>query len=147
LLLIPGGSCRRRSATTPYTCRSACANGLTSNSRGLSNKRVSLRRHASRCGRRLTEAAQVTGAQHGGECGVARRAGWTISPTMPSLAMLPTYSVTEEDVALRSASTGLGAHTSRYAASGGNAAIRCIGARLRRTCRVLLHRWLRGWLH
>ncbi len=59
----------------------------------------------------------------------------------------PTYSLTEEDVALWSASAGLGAHTSRCAASGGNAAVRGVGARLRRTFRVLLHRWLRGWLH
>src|SRR5260370_28583551 len=34
----------------------------------------------------------------------------------------PTYSLTEEDVALWSASAGLGAHTSRCAASGGDAA-------------------------
>jgi len=59
----------------------------------------------------------------------------------------PAYSLTEEDVALRSVCTGLGAHTSRCAATGGNAAVRGVGARLRRTFRVLLHRWLRGWLH
>lgn len=58
----------------------------------------------------------------------------------------PTYSMTKEDVALWSASAGVGVHTSRYAATGGDAAIRGIGARRRRTCRVLLRRWSPRWL-
>jgi hypothetical protein len=102
------------------------SNPFTSSTRGLFNQRVSPRLHArdandacerqpsDRSERRLTRRREERGSDD-----ESRRCA-------PGFALA--YSLTEEDVALRSVCTGLGAHTSRCAASGGNTAVRGVGA-------------------